>query len=185
MFNNYSDYNVRQLRETVWDRGLLPKKWMLNYVKKDEALTLLAQEQLLNGNLQEEVIPEYTEEIKVRVSEHRAKSYRAKKDRKEIFGIQSATREERLKSVLNKIGTLEFREKQRYEENFTSSLGSTRGNIAFIFTDPFGDVYQFTKNEVQLLLENGLELPRGILTSFAPNNSKASIGPKLKDIFDV
>lgn len=175
MTQEYEKYTVRQLREMVWLKGLLPKRWMLNYVKKAEAISMLVSFQHPH-----EIPVQYLETIKKRNSEHRKKVYRSRKSRQEKFGA-ALTREERLKFVINAADTLLFKEHHEIEDGFTSFLGSTRAKHAFIFVDSSDNKYMFTKAEVQKLSSMGLYIPHGILS--VPSTAKSSNKKTLRDIF--
>jgi len=167
-----------ELRAMLWDRGLLPKKWMLNYVKKAEAIHLLK-----NVSSLEELPPNYVKIIKERCSQHRKKVYRSKKNRQSGFGTP-LTRDERLRLVMNTADSLTFVEVKEFEDGFTSYLGSKRGKVAFIFKDAADSPYQFTRSEVEKLSGMGLYLPRGVLTTSRNKVQKpAKSANTLKDLF--
>jgi hypothetical protein len=174
MAKGYEQHTVRQLRELIWDKGLLPKRWMLNYVRKNEAIELLRRYE------NSEEVPEvYMKLIKQRSSEHRKKVYRSRKNRQAKFGA-TLSREERFKVVSNTAPSLKFKERREYDDNFTSYLGSTRAKTAFVFVDESDSEYLFTKGEVQKLASMGLYVPRGTLSSEpAPTKSRK----RLKDLF--
>ena len=177
MKRDYDHYTVRQLRELVWNNGLIEKRWMLNYVKKKEAIALLTK-----FTHKDEVPEKYIEKIKARSADHRKKVYKSKKDRQTKFGAP-LTREERLKLVMNTADSLIYKEKVEHEDGFTSYLGSTRGKIAFVFTDSKGTEYSFTKAEVQRMSALGLYIPRGIMTNsqVKPNSTPSR---KLRDLYN-
>ena len=183
MTRNYEQFTVRQLRELVWDKGLLSKRWMLNYVKKREAITLLVK-----YTAPEEVPEQYLERIRKRNADHRKKVYQSKKDRQAKFGAP-LTREERVRLVMNTADSLIFKEKVEHPDGFTSYLGSTRGKFAFVFNDSAGTEYSFTKSEVQKMSSLGLYVPRGVMTNAATrptqqtSNTKTR-SKKLKDLFN-
>lgn len=176
MVMDYDTYTVRELRELIWKRGLMPKRWMLNYVKKKEAVTILSSFNTVN-----EVPEKYLETIKKRNSVHRKKVYRSRKSRQDKFGT-ALTREERLKYIVNTAERLVFKEKRDLADGFTSYLGSTRGKIAFVFEDANNAEYLFTKSEVQSLSSMGLYIPRGIMNA-GPTPHKETTKKRLKDIF--
>jgi hypothetical protein len=177
MKRDYDHYTVRQLRELVWSNGLIEKRWMLNYVKKKEAIALLTK-----FTHPDEVPEKYLEKIKARSSDHRKKVYRSKKDRQAKFGAP-LTREERLKLVMNTADSLIFKEKIEHDSGFTSYLGSTRGKIAFVFIDSSGAEYSFTKAEVQRMSALGLYIPRGVMTN-AQTKPNTSTSRKLRDLYN-
>ena len=183
MTRNYEQFTVRQLRELVWDNKLIAKRWMLNYVKKREAITLL-----IKYKTQDEVPDQYLARIRQRNSDHRKKVYKSKKDRQAKFGAP-LTREERVKLVMNTADSLIFKEKVEHADGFTSYLGSTRGKIAFVFNDSAGTEYSFTKSEVQKMSSLGLYVPRGVMTNHKPKSPQTTSAPqtrskKLKDLFN-
>ncbi len=178
MKTDYDRYTVRQLRELVWDKGLVGKRWMLNYIRKREAITLLVK-----FDSADEVPEAYITTIKRRNSEHRKKVYQSRKDRQAKFGAP-LTRDERVKRVMNTADTLIYKERVEHAEGFTSYLGSTRGKIAFVFQDSSGDEYSFTKAEVQKMAALGLYVPRGVLSGSQPKAAAATKPSKrLKDLF--
>lgn len=178
MKTEYDQYTVRQLRELVWNKGLVKKRWMLNYIRKGEAKTLLVK-----YNSVEEVPEAYITTIKKRSSDHRKKVYQSRKDRQARFGAP-LTRDERVKRVMNTAETLVYKERVEHPEGFTSYLGSTRGKIAFVFVDDTGDEYSFTKAEVQKMAQLGLYVPRGVLTNTQAKPAKpAKPSKRLKDLF--
>lgn len=178
MKTDYEHHTVRQLRELVWSRGLIEKRWMLNYVKKGEAISLLVKYESA-----ENVPVEYLDTIKRRNSVHRKKVYQSRKDRQARFGAP-LTREERVKYVMNTADKLTFKERIEHSEGFTSYLGSTRGKIAFVFCDASGVEYQFTKSEVQKMSSMGLYVPRGVLTGSKTTATPPKPSKRLKDIFN-
>lgn len=173
---NYEKYTVRELRELIWSQNLIPKRWMLNYVKKAEAVAILTQFQSY-----EDIPNQYIETIKKRSSLHRKKVYNSRKYRQAKFGAE-LTKDERLRLVINSADKLLFKEKRELSEGFTSYLGSSRGKTAFVFNDIQGAEYLFTKSEVQKLASMGLYVPRGAMNS-SPANIKQPSGRKLRDIF--
>lgn len=177
MKTDYEQYNVRQLRELVWSRGLLEKRWMLNYVRKREAITLLVK-----FDSAEQVPVAYVDTIRQRSSIHRKKVYQSRKDRQARFGAP-LTREERVKYVMNTADKLTFKERVEHPEGFTSYLGSTRGKIAFVFCDASGTEYEFTKSEVQKMSAMGLYVPRGVLSGSKTTAEPVKPSRRLKDLF--
>jgi len=177
MQKNYDAYTVRQLRELVWTKELVPKRWMLNYIKKKEAIELLVR-----FSSAEEVPDRYIDTIKSRNSQHRKKVYNSKKSRQKKFGA-TLTREERLKFVINSAERLLFKERKEVPEGFTSFLGSTRGKYAYVFVDVNEEEYLFTKLEVRKLSSMGLFVPRGAMTgsTAAPKTESRKL---LKDILN-
>lgn len=180
MPNSYDRHTVRHLRELVWDRGLVAKRWMLNYIRKKEAITLL-----VTYNSEAEVPVEYKELIKKRSADHRKKVYQSRKDRQAKFGAP-LTRDERLKLIMNNAESLTFKDKVEHDDGFTSYLGSTRGKIAFVFNDANGVEYLFTKSEVQKLSALGLYVPRGVMnaTKTTPTTAKTERRKRLKDLYN-
>lgn len=175
---DYEQYTVRQLREMVWENKLLGKRWMLNYVRKQEAIDLLVK---YSGN---PPAPEnYITVLKKRSSRHRKKVYRSKKIRAQKFGAE-LTKDERVRLAGNIADRLEFQERKEFSDGFVSYLGSTRGKFAYIFTDPTGKDYKFTKSEVQKLATYGLEVPREAFRTAAQDNHAApKTGKRLQDLF--
>lgn len=167
-----------KLRNEVWGRSLVPKKWMLNYIRKNEALYLL------NNLKHGETAPEsYISTIKYRCSVHRKKVYQAKKDRSKIFGT-GLTKEERYRKVVNTADTLSFVRVDQNEEPFVSYFGSTRGKVAFVFKDSNDDEYLFTRTEVEKLASAGLHIPRGVISSLRTKTDQPAKATKtLRDIF--
>jgi len=176
MGNNYEKMTLVDLRQLLWDKELLPKKWMLNYVKKAEAIHLLENLQTTNS------IPDsYIKTIKERCSVHRKKVYRSKKKRQS--GAPELTREERLKLVLNTADSLVFVSIEE-TDGFVSYLGSKKGKVAFVFKDSKDTSYLFTRSEVEKLSNMGLYVPRGVLSSSRTKVQKpAKTTNTLKDIF--
>jgi len=84
---------------------------------------------------------------------------------------------------MNTADSLIYKEKVEHEDGFTSYLGSTRGKIAFVFTDSKGTEYSFTKAEVQRMSALGLYIPRGIMTNsqVKPNSTPSR---KLRDLYN-
>ena len=176
MDSKYEKLTLVSLRSLLWERELLPKKWMLNYVKKAEVIHLLENVQANTG------APEsYIKTIKERCSAHRKKVYRSKKNRQS--GVPDLTREERLKLVLNTANSLIFVSVEE-TSGFTSYLGSKKGKVAFVFKDSNETVYQFTRSEVERLSSMGLYIPRGVLSSSRTKVQKpVKATNTLKDLF--
>ncbi len=177
MKKGYEQYTVRQLREMVWNKGLLSKRWMLNYVRKKEAINLLTK--FSKG---EDVPEAYVKVIKERSSKHRKKVYKSRKDRQALFGAP-LSRDERLQVATKSASRLVFKERREYDVKFTSYLGSTRAKVAFVFNDPEGTEFLFTKSEVKKLSSMGLYVPRGILSSEATPKAGEPSRRRLKDLF--
>jgi len=179
MADKYEHLTLVQLREELWDRELIPKRWMLNYVRKAEAIHLLN-----NISSKAELPSSYVSTIKDRSSAHRKKVYQSRKKRKAGFAA-SLTKEERLKKVANTADTFTFVEVEHNEEPFTSYFGSTKAKIAFVFKDKTGTIYRFTRTEVDRLSALGLYVPRGVMSNSRTKVDKPAKSTKtLKDIFD-
>lgn len=167
-----------KLRNELWSRKYIPKKWMLNYVKKSEAIYILN-----NFSSQSDIPKSYIETIRSRCSIHRKKVYKAKKDRIKNFGT-NLTKEERYRKIINSADKLVFVEVEQNDSAFTSYFGSTKGMTAFIFRDSNNELYRFTRTEVEKLVSLGLYLPRGVLSTSRTKVSKPAKSTKtLKDIF--
>lgn len=178
MGEDYDSYTVRELREKVFESGLIEKRWMLTYIRKKEAITLLSL-----YTSADEVPENYMKIIRERNSKHRKKVYMGRKRRQEKFGAP-LSREERFKLAANEAESLKYKERKVLEDGFTSFLGSTRAKIAFVFVDGSGKEYLFTRSEVQKLKTMGLSVPRGVLTtSSQPKTEAAKKSKKLKDLF--
>lgn len=178
MADSYEHLTLVQLREELWTRGLIPKRWMLNYVRKAEALHLLQ-----NIQSQDELPKSYVKTIKDRSSAHRKKVYQSRKKRKAGFAT-SLTKEERLKKVANIADTLSFVEVEHNDEPFTSYFGSTKAKLAFVFKSTDGEKYRFTRTEVERLIALGLYVPRGVMSNSRTKVDKPAKSNKtLKDIF--
>lgn len=178
MSNQYDTYTLKELKELLWEHGLVPKRWMLNYIKKAEAL-------YLSNNLDtfKELPDSYLKVIKERCSKHRKKVYKSRKNRDKDFST-SLTKEEKFKLILNTAESLIFSEVIEVPEGFTSFFGSTRGKLAFVFKDVSGTEYMFTRSEVEKFSKSGLYVPRGILSVSRTKTSKpAKSANRLKDIF--
>jgi len=81
--------------------------------------------------------------------------------------------------------TLSFVEVEHHEDAFTSYFGSTRAKAAFVFKDSSGDLYKFTRTEVEKLASLGLYLPRGVMSNSRTKADKPAKSTKtLKDLFD-
>lgn len=178
MVDKFEHLTLVQLREELWARGLIPKRWMLNYVRKAEAIHLLN-----NISSKDELPASYVKTIKGRSSVHRKKVYQSRKKRKAGFGA-SLTKEERLKKVANMADALIFVEVEHNEEPFTSYFGSTKAKLAFVFRDSSGTTYKFTRTEVEKLSALGLYVPRGVMSNSRTKVDKPAKATKtLKDIF--
>jgi len=178
MSSKYNHHNLTELRQRLWDSGVVPKKWMLNYIKRAEAIYLL--DNITPPN----IMPDnYTKIIKERCSKHRKKMYRSKKNRQAGFAAP-LTREERLRHVMNTAEALTFVEINEHKEGFVSYLGSRRGKVAFTFKDSSDATYLFTRAEVEKLASMGLYVPRGVITSARNKIQKpAKSTNTLKNIF--
>jgi hypothetical protein len=175
---HYDKYTLVVLREKLWDSGAVPKKWMLTYIRKSEAVYLLN-----HLSVQPTLPDNYVKTIKERCSQHRKKMYRSKKDRENGFGTP-LTREERLRLVMNTADALIFVEVKEFADGFTSYLGSKKGRTSFTFNDSSGAVYMFTRSEVEKLSSMGLYIPRGVLTASRNKVQRPAKSAKtLKDIF--
>lgn len=178
MSDSYKKMTLYELKEILWVRGVIPKKWMLNYIKKAEAVYLAT-----NVHSSEEMPDAYIKVIKERCSKHRKKVYRSRKNRQNTFATE-LTKEEKLKRVINNADALIFIETLDQPEGFTSYLGSSRGKLAFVFKDTNDNKYMFTRTEVEKLAKAGLYIPRGVLST---SRTKVQAPPKasnrLKDIF--
>lgn len=178
MSSSYDNYTLNDLKDLIWGRGIIPKRWMLNYVKKSEAVYLA--ENIFSA---EDLPKSYVKVIKERCSKHRKKVYRSRKNR-QLELSSGLTKEEKIKRVLNTADSLIFVEAVDVPEGFTSYLGSSRGKLAFVFKDPEGVQYKFTRTEVEKLAKAGLYVPRGVLSvSRTKMNKPAKASNTLKDIF--
>jgi len=178
MSRSHDKKTLSELKALLWDRGIIPKKWMLNYVRKSEAVHLLN-----NITTAEELPQNYIKTIKERCSQHRRKMYKSKKDRESGFGTP-LTREERLRLVMNTAVSLTFINAQPRPDGFVSYLGSKKGKTAFVFKDSSETVYLFTRSEVEKLSSMGLYVPRGTLTASRNKIQRpAKSANTLKDIF--
>lgn len=178
MPSNNDTRTLTELKELLWTRGVIPKRWMLNYIKKAEAVYLADNVKEGDG------LPDaYLTVIKERCSKHKKKVYRSRKNRQQSFS-SDLTKDEKLKLVVNTANSLVFSEVVEVEEGFTSYLGSSRGKIAFIFHDAANSEYKFTRTEVEKLVKLGLYIPRGVLsTSRTKIQKPAASSKRLKDIF--
>jgi len=178
MAKDYENSTLTVLREELWKRGLIPKRWMLNYVRKSEAVHLLT-----HVNSIEDLPVNYITTIKKRCSAHRKKVYQSRKTRQGALGA-SLSKEEKLKKMLNTADTLVFVEVEQTEDGFTSYLGSGKGKLAFVFKDASDTIYRFTRTEVEKLASMGLYIPRGVLSSSRTRVDQPAKSTKtLKDIF--
>lgn len=165
---HYSLLSLSSLRETLWKEGVIPTRWMLSYIKKDEALKILTKlEQLRNtpeykGRTMG--LPEkYLEELRQRQKEHLDKAKKAKLDRQSRFGVSKLTTEECLREIVRLTATLDFVERRSFDKTFTSAGGTTRGKVAIVFRDETGKEYLFTRSETAKLADLGVEVPREAL----------------------
>jgi hypothetical protein len=178
MPDNYEHLTLGKLKEELWAKGLIPKRWMLNYVRKSEAIHLLT-----NVESPEAVPTNYVTIIKQRCSNHRKKVYQSRKNRQEGFGA-ALSKEEKLKKIANTADTLIFVELENHDSAFTSYLGSNKAKLAFVFKDQSGTLYKFTRTEIEKLASMGLYVPRGVLSSARTRIDKPAKSTKtLKDIF--
>ena len=182
----YTSYTVRELREMLWEAEAVPRRWMLSYIKKQEAVDLMSA---LDTTSETETIvlpDDYQQALKARQDSHVKKAQRAKKNREEQFGVSATTHRERLRIIHESAAPLLYTGKAFFEDGFTSAAGSVRGKMALKFqTDQEDDVYLFTRAEAQILQEWGVEVPSGALHY---SKDKATIthrlgGKTLKDVF--
>lgn len=169
---DYREATVLELRELLWDRSLVSSRWMLTYIVKAEAVSLLK-----DG---EEVSKEYTEILRERQSKHMKNALTARKNRAQQFGVNTLTHEERVKVIIDLHGELKFLEARTYEDGFTSATGSRRGKYAIALTSPSGEEVIFTKGEARIASSLGVSIP---FSAFSNAKSNTTSGKTIKDVF--
>lgn len=170
---SYRDCTVLELRELLWDRSIVSSRWMLTYIRKGEAISLLE-----SG---EEVTDEFVALLRERQEKHMKKALSARKDRAKQFGVSSLTHEERVKVVIDTHGELRFLESRSYDEGFTSATGSKRGKHAIVFLNPQDQEVVLTKGEARIASSMGVQVPFSAFSNAKPykKNGKKT----LKDVF--
>lgn len=173
---DYRDKTVLELRELLADRGLVPSRWMLTYIRKAEAVEILTS----NASIDES----FTKELRDRQGAHMNKALAARKKRDETFGVKHLTHEERVKRVVRLLGPLKFVDVRVYEDGFESATGSRRGKHAIIFQGRDDIEVILTKGEAKLAAALGVDVPFSAF-SFSKNATKSGKdGMKtLRDIF--
>jgi len=169
---SYRDATVLELRELLWDRSLVPSRWLLTYIRKSEAVDLLEKG--------EEVSEEFVSALRARQNKHMKGALSARKDRAKQFGISSLTHEERVKLIIEKYGDLKFLESRSYPDGFVSATGSRRGKHAIAFMGPDDEEVVLTKGEARIASSLGVQVP---FSAFSNSKAGKSTGKTLKDVF--
>src|SRR5688572_366311 len=162
---DYRDSTVLELRELLWDRSIVPSRWMLTYIRKAEAVSLLE-----SG---EEVTEDFVTMLRARQDKHMKNALSARKHRAQQFGVSSLTHEERVKVIIEQHGELKFLESRTYDEGFTSATGSKRGKHAIAFLNPKGEEVILTKGEARIASSLGVSVP---FSAFSNAKSGAKTG---------
>lgn len=149
--NEYDRLNIRQLQELLWERELVPKRWMLFQLKRHEVIRIL--------ELNRAITEKDQTTLQNRQKRKTQKSMKAAKDRTQQFGTSKLTPEERLKQAIDTRGPLTFRGMREFEEPFESAAGSRRGKVAVVFTDSEGNDFLLTKGEAEKAKGMGVPVP--------------------------
>lgn len=155
--DEYDKLNIAQLRALLWDRDLVPERWMLYFLKKHEACRILEANRSLTTNEQAS--------LRRRQKRHSEKIMTAKKDRAEQFGTTKMTVEERLTAAIDRRGPLTFSRIQEFDEPFESAAGSKRGKVAVVFIDAAGEEFLLTKGEAEKAKNRGVAVPFHVFTA--------------------
>lgn len=142
---------VRELREMLFEHGLVSDRWMLNYIKKHEARTILEKEKKVNSRM---VVV-----LRERQRKHLDGAAAARKRRADMFGIEDLTRPEMVAKLVSENPDLKFLGLRRFDEPFVSATGFKRGKIARVFVNDAGTEMLFTKAEAEMLEEHGIKVP--------------------------
>lgn len=170
---DYRDMTVLELRELLWDDSIVPSRWMLTYIRKAEAVSLLKEG--------EELTEDFTSVLRERQEKHMKNALLARKDRAQQFGVSNLTHEERVKVVIDAQAPLKFLEVRTYDDGFTSATGSRRGKHAIIMTNATGEEIVLTKGEARIASTLGVSIP---FSAFSSAKSTKGLGKKtVKDVF--
>lgn len=174
--DEYQNLTVLKLRELLWEKELVPSRWMLTYIKKDEALLLLRRDK--------SVPTKFIDILRERQRQHLSKAMTAQKDRADQFGITLLTTEERVRRIVAANPNLKYVERRHCPDGFTSSVLSRRGKLALVFVSEEGEEFLFTKGEAQQGQPFGLSVPSDAfkLEKKIPDAANKS-GKTPKDIF--
>ena len=175
MGNNYKDQTLPELRELIWERGLVDQRWKLNYIRKNEAVSLLER-----YATSAEVPDTYIKVLEERRVRHRTSVRRSRKNRKLAFGVK-LTKDELRRRAQNKAPQLKYKGKRVIEEGFVSYMGSTRAKMAVVFEDDVGTEILLTTTEAQKLVAYGLKAPKQAFTNYA---NKKRHRTTLNDVFN-
>ena len=170
---DYSSKKVLELRELLWAKGLVKSRWMLTYIRKDEAIRYFESSEVLDSY--------YVEELRERQKKHMSKALAARKNRALKFGATKLTPEESVKQVVVDNPNLEFLETRQYDEGFVSSTGSRRGKHAIVFLGTGGQEILMTKGEGRMALAFGVTIPFSAFLAPKPNEA----GGDFKGLDDV
>jgi hypothetical protein len=155
--NEYDRLTVKQLQALLWERELIPERWMLYFLKKHEMCRILEANR--------SVSQADKDSLRRRQKRHSEKTMTAKKDRTEQFGTTKTTAEERLTAAIDRRGPLTFSGMKEFDEPFESAAGSKRGKVAVVFIDAAGEEFLLTKGEAQQAKDRGVAVPFHVFTA--------------------
>jgi hypothetical protein len=170
---DFRDMTVLELRELLWDNSIVHSRWMLTYIKKAEAISLLKEG--------EELTDEFTKILRERQARHMSNALAARKNRASQFGTSGLSHEERVKVIIEAKKPLKFLEVRTYDDGFTSATGSRRGKHAIVLVSESGEEVVMTKGEARIASTLGVSIP---FSAFSSAKSSKPLGKKtIKDVF--
>lgn len=156
MSSNYDAQNISTLRNILRDRGIITKTWMLNYVRKSEAIYLLSFDDTLDHTL---TVPENFRLILKHRRKESVKKYNQNRAyRQRSFSIDNPTKEEVLRHLAMTKADMKFLRHETHPEGFDSVTGHTRASLALVFTDGISE-FMVSKAEAKKLESFGISIP--------------------------
>ena len=172
---DYSQHTLIDLRKMILNLGLVPKKSLISYIRKQEAIEILE-----NYKTSEDLPENYLEVLHGRRSLAGRKSYQRRKTKVSA----PLNLEERKKKAVYKAPLLKYVTSRRIEDGFLSFLGSTNSKVALIFTDEFEKEVLLTRKEARDLEKYGLIIPKSVKSPSGQERAPApeKIKKRLKDL---
>lgn len=165
---------VLDLRELLWERGLVERRWMLTYIKKAEVVEILTK-----GVPPPEP---YIALLRQRQKTHMTKATSARRDRAARFGVATLTPAEKIQRILHENPILEYVGTRVFPDGFESASGYRRGTRAIVVRTPDGAELLLTKGEAEMLRDLGIGIPHSAFSA-TKKVARPTTARTMKDMF--